>query len=56
MAYNPASVPCDRLSNKWPIMLDPHSLGLEALQAQNDHMVTCDMHDEKLMDVADSCN
>ena len=40
-----------RLSNKWPLLLDPHSLGLEALQSQNEHIITCDMHDDKIFDV-----
>ena len=40
-----------RMSNKWPVMLDPHSLGLETLRNQNEHMICCDMHDDKILDI-----
>ena len=39
-----------RMSNKWPVLLDPHSLGLDTLRNQNEHMVCCDMHDDKIVD------
>ena len=40
-----------RMSHKWPVLLDPHNLAIEALQLQNDALVTIDMQDDRLVEV-----
>jgi hypothetical protein len=40
-----------RMSHKWPVLLDPHNLAIEALQLQNDALVTVDMQDDRLLEV-----
>jgi uncharacterized protein (UPF0297 family) len=39
------------MSHKWPVLLDPHNLAIEALQLQNDALVTVDMQDDRLLEV-----
>ena len=40
-----------RMSNKWPLLQDPHGLALEALKGQNDNLVVVDMKEDRLVDV-----
>ena len=40
-----------RMSNKWPLIFDPHGLALEALKVQNDNLVVIDMNDDRLVEV-----
>ena len=40
-----------RMSNKWPLIYDPHGLALEALKAQNDNLVIVDMNDDRIVEV-----
>ena len=39
-----------RMSNKWPLIYDPHGLAFEALKAQNDNLVVIDMNDDRLVE------
>ena len=40
-----------RMSNKWPLLEDPHGLALDALKAQNENLVIVAMGEERLPDV-----
>ena len=40
-----------RMSNKWPLIYDPHGLAFEALRAQSDNLLMVEMNDERLVDI-----
>ncbi len=40
-----------RMSNKWPLLQDPHGLALEALKAQNDNLTVVGMNEDRLPDI-----
>ena len=40
-----------RISNKWPVIHDPHGLAFEAMKAQNENLVVIGLNDERIVDV-----
>lgn len=40
-----------RLSNKWPLLQDPHGLAYEAMRAQNDSIIVVGINEDRLVDV-----
>ena len=40
-----------RLSNKWPLLRDPHGLALEALKTQNENLIIVGFKEERLVDI-----